>query len=78
MYGPYSERIPFWDFVFKIDLLKVDNLILGGDLNFSLGVAEVWGPNARPDHLSAMFSHLLSANGLLDVTPRRLSLLGEI
>lgn len=41
-------------------------------MNFSLGVTEVCGRNACPEHLSAMLSHLLSANDLLDVTPRRL------
>jgi hypothetical protein len=73
IYGPYLERTPFWESIFKLKLLKVDNLILGGDLNFSLGLVEVWGPNACPDHLSAMFTHLLSANGLLDIAPRKLS-----
>jgi exonuclease III len=73
IYGPYLERTPFWESIFKLKLLKADNLILGGDLNFSLGAAEVWGPSARPDQLSALFTHLLSANGLLDIAPRKLN-----
>jgi exonuclease III len=46
VYGPYSEHATFWESLFKKDLLKVKNMILGGDLNLSFGNAEVWGPSA--------------------------------
>ena len=37
IYGPYQDRIPFWDSLLSNSLIKSDSVILGGDLNFSLG-----------------------------------------
>ena len=37
IYGPYLNRIPFWDTITKHSLFGGENLIIGGDLNFSLG-----------------------------------------
>jgi hypothetical protein len=45
----------------------VDAVILGGDLNFSLGAIEVWGPREISDSLSEYFSHKLGEWGLIDV-----------
>jgi hypothetical protein len=41
VYGPYSEHATFWQSLFKNDLLKVKNMILGGDLNLFFGNAKV-------------------------------------
>jgi hypothetical protein len=49
--------------------LNTELLILGGDLNFSLGEAESWGPNAHPDSQTAFFRHLIDSKGLIDVAP---------
>jgi hypothetical protein len=68
-YGPHLDKIPFWDFMFSKDLLKVENLIIGGDFNFSLGEAESWGPSAHPDPQEEYFNHLLSSNGFIDIAP---------
>jgi hypothetical protein len=72
VYGPYSDRITFWDTLFKKNLLKEKPLILGGDLNLSLGNVEVWGPSARPDPLYARFSHLFNDMGFIDLPPVKL------
>ena len=37
IYGPYINRIPFWDNIFQLDLFCGDLVVIGGDLNFSLG-----------------------------------------
>ena len=37
IYGPYLNRIPFWDSSFNHSLFRGGNLIICGDLNFSLG-----------------------------------------
>ena len=37
IYGPYQNRVPFWDSLFGNPLLCGESLVLGGDLNFSLG-----------------------------------------
>ena len=42
IYGPYLNRVPFWEGLFNNPLLCGESVILGGDLNFSLGHAEVW------------------------------------
>ena len=72
-YGPYLDKTCFWETLLSLKILKVENLILGGDLNFSLGEAEVWGPSTRLDQLTTRITHLLSTNGLLDITRRKLN-----
>jgi hypothetical protein len=42
-------------------------------LNFSLGVAEVWGPRVIPDPLMHFFIHGLEQSELLDIEPAKLS-----
>jgi hypothetical protein len=56
VYGPYLNWIPFWDSLLSNSLLRGDSVILGGDLNFSLGQSEVWGPRARTDSLFGFFT----------------------
>ena len=46
IYGPYQEQLPFWDRIFSMSWWNSPNLIVGGDLNFSLGEAEIWGESA--------------------------------
>ena len=42
VYGPYINRAPFWESLLQNPLVKGDSVVLGGDLNFSLGHNEVW------------------------------------
>jgi hypothetical protein len=72
VYGPHTDRNTFWVNLLVNILLKNDLLILGGDLNFSLGEAESWGPSAHPDNQAGFFSHLLASNGLIDIAPLKL------
>jgi len=71
IYGPYQDRIPFWEKVFSLECLKNDSVIIGGDLNFSLGHSEVWGPQARVDILTDFFTHRLMNLNLIDIEPIR-------
>jgi hypothetical protein len=48
VYGPTQDRIPFWENLLNKYFLKNEDLILGGDLNYSLGMAESWGQRAHP------------------------------
>ena len=41
-YGPYTQRFTFWNNVVAGGLLGKPNLLLAGDLNFTLSFAEVW------------------------------------
>ena len=41
IYGPYLDRERFWNNIFSLNCLKNSKLIIGGDLNFSLGFFEI-------------------------------------
>lgn len=55
VYGPYANWVSFWDGLLSKKLLEHNSLILGGDLNFSLDHAEVWGLGALLILLQASF-----------------------
>jgi hypothetical protein len=42
-YGSYSDREVFWEAIKREGLFKEQNLILGGDINFTTSIREVWG-----------------------------------
>jgi hypothetical protein len=69
IYGPYSEHVPFWETLLSKYFFEVEALILGGDLNFSLGMDEVWGPRERSDPLAYFFKMHLERKRLIDVPP---------
>lgn len=50
VYGPCHNRYDLWQNLLGSDLFLDDHLILGGDLNFSIGHVESWGhePNETP------------------------------
>ena len=72
LYGPYINRPLFWDKIFSLDLFGGDMVVIGGDLNFSLGQAEVWGPFSCPDPLSDYFTQKLIEKNWLDIEPVKL------
>lgn len=43
------------------------NLVVGGDLNLSLGFSETWGPAAQVDPLAEIFLNKIRSGKLLDV-----------
>ena len=67
--GPYSNQEFFWNNLLGMDCFNYPNLIVGGDLNFSLGLSEVWGAKARVDVLIDFFTHLFEGLGLIDISP---------
>ena len=52
-----------------MECFKSPYLVFGGDLNFSLGISEIWGDRARVDVLTDFFFNLLEGLGLVDITP---------
>jgi len=40
IYGPCQHRENFWNHLLNLSILTADNIIIGGDLNFSLGYSE--------------------------------------
>ena len=69
LYGPYTDREAFWNNLSVMDCFNFPNLVVGGDLNFSLGQSEIWGVKAKVDGLTDFFNHLLEGLGLIDITP---------
>ena len=64
IYGPYSDRELFWTNLSGMECFKSPYLIFGGDLNFSLGLSEIWGDRAHVDVLTDFFFNLLEGLGL--------------
>ena len=48
-------------------LLDLPNIILVGDLNFTISSSKIWGQKDRIDPLTSYFSHLISSNNLVDL-----------
>ena len=55
-YGPYVQRTTYWNNLVFGGLLGMPNLLLAGNLNFTLSFAEVWGFKARLDPSASFFS----------------------
>ena len=55
LYGPYVDREIFWYNLFKVEGLMSSKLILCGDLNYYVGLSEIWCDKARVDHLFDFF-----------------------
>jgi hypothetical protein len=67
VYGLCSERRQFWERVDATGLLAQSDLILAGDLNFSLGPTKVWAMMALPYSLASFFKNLIAKNHLVDI-----------
>lgn len=55
VYGPYLDKILYWDRLLRCSFMDCEHLVLGGDLNFTLGLLEVWGTRSIPNPLSNYF-----------------------
>lgn len=62
-----------WDNLFSKSFFSHENVIVGGDLNITLGVAEIWGSKAIPDPLSDFFKAHLTQVDLFDIEPIKLN-----
>jgi hypothetical protein len=67
IYGPYQDRLLFWERLFNKSWWNNPGLIVGGDLNFTIGEAEIWGENAQVDELSDFFKQALARVGVTDI-----------
>lgn len=68
IYGPYRDRELLWNQIVDGSILRAPNLILGGDLNFTLSPNELWGTR-HGDPLSGYFNNVIRDLGLIDVCP---------
>eukprot|EP00253_Pinus_taeda_P034625 PITA_34625 len=69
IYGPCQGREAFWMDIFEKSVMKMPLMVVGGDLNFSLGRAEAWGPSAREDPLTEFFIQTLKDHNLINPSP---------
>ena len=53
--------------------MNVDSIILGDDLNFTLGASNIWGPKDSLDSLSNYFIQNFEENDLVDIEPAKLN-----
>lgn len=67
IYRPCHHREAFWDSLLQQDFMQSDDIIIGGDLNFSLGMAEFLGHRAQSDALTNYFEKLLDDHDLLSL-----------
>jgi len=67
IYGPCRQRESFWQHFLNLSIVSLDHVILGGDLNFSIGFGESWGSQAQVDSLSGLLMNLLEQHNLANV-----------
>ena len=48
------------------------NLILAGDLNFTISDLEIWGEHAHMDHYSLYFAQLLDSLHMVGLAPTKI------
>jgi hypothetical protein len=72
VYGPCTDRKTFWKKIADRDYLAHTDLILAGDLNFTLNSDEIWGTTTLLDPLAPFFKDLFDNSPLVDVAPTEL------
>ena len=72
MYAPYKDKRTFLENIESSGLLNLQNLILDGDLNFTMHSFEYWRMQSSMDSLCFLkiFFH---RNKLVDIVPHKLS-----
>ena len=69
VYAPYKNKYLFWDSLSASGLLNSQNLILVGDLNFSMSPSEIWEQNDSLDPMDFYFKNLLESFDIIDILP---------
>eukprot|EP00253_Pinus_taeda_P023209 PITA_23209 len=67
IYGPCQQRESFWNRLLSLHILSAENIVIGGDLNFSLGYCESWGSSAQIEPITGYMTDLLAHHDLIDV-----------
>jgi len=67
IYGPCHSREVFWERLFNAYFMQADNMIIGGNLNFSLGISKSWGNRAQTDPLTTFFEIMMDSHDLLNI-----------
>ena len=72
VYGSFYNRKYFWEKIRHTGAMDKEKVILGGDLNLTLTMGEVWGENAKKDALGNFFLDFFEKRKLVDVVPLKL------
>jgi hypothetical protein len=72
-HASYKDGDSFWNQLLDSRLLGEENLIIVGDLTFTLSAREVWGEQAQIDPMADFFSNTLQSTGLIDLHPSVMS-----
>lgn len=72
VYAPCSQRESFWQHLLHLSMMNEDRVIIGGDLNFSLGFRESWGSDAQFDPITDYMTNLLEQTNFMDIPMQRL------
>jgi hypothetical protein len=73
IYGPYTDRIPFWEDLKDAGAFNEPFTVVGGDLNFTLSSREVWGESSREDQQGGFFQSFLEKLHLVDLEPTKIT-----
>ena len=72
IYGPCNNTVAFWEALQTSPLLRSENVVIGGDVNFTLGDHEISGPRERVDPLAKFFINLLQNIKMVDLDPQKI------
>eukprot|EP00253_Pinus_taeda_P034258 PITA_34258 len=67
IYGPCQQRERFWRQFFNRNLMALDRIILGRDMNFSMGFRESWGSMVQVDTITEFMRNTLDQNDFIDI-----------
>ena len=63
------DKVPYWEKFFNSPLFIAPNLMLGGDLNFTIGDTEIWGTHAHRDPFTYYFLSKLEDLSFFGIVP---------
>jgi hypothetical protein len=73
LYAPYKDKEIFWQPLVDSHLLSEEDLIVGGDLNFTISSQDMWGNSSRIDLLAYYFLNIIQAIGLVYIQPNQMT-----
>ena len=73
IYRPYNNIVAFLEALQTSPLLRSENVVIGGDLKFTLGAHEIWGPTMMVDPSAKFFSNLLQNIKTVDLDPQNIN-----
>jgi hypothetical protein len=69
VYGQCMDRKTFWKKCVDKGIMLHNDLIMAGDLNFTLNAKEIWGTAISLDPLATFFKDLFANTPMVDVAP---------